>query len=83
MKLEEFIANSRRVESLACQFKRVTELINYLLENNGNSDPFFAIPEEVLQHVDTDLAAKGLVSLLIETKKNIEAKLIALGINIE
>lgn len=78
MKLE----NLHRIFTLAKQKKEIDALVRELNEIDSG-DPFCcSIPPDVLKYVDAKLAAKGLMSLLLETSHKVDEELTSLGVDL-
>jgi hypothetical protein len=75
------LGNIRRIEHLARRRERVACLIRDLNRINGGEE-MLSISHDVMEFVDQRLAAKGLLSLVIETSIAIDEDLKALGVEI-
>jgi hypothetical protein len=69
------------INTLAGERSRLMGLVRDLNNVNGNPEQY-AIPRDVLDFVDTGLAAKGLISLVFERLADTEKKLQSFGVNI-
>lgn len=74
----------KRALSLIEQKREIEALIKELnLINSPVDDPLHgSIPETVFRHVDSKLAAKGLLSLIIDRSLEVDKELASLGVDL-
>jgi hypothetical protein len=75
------VSDLSRVNHLVARRERMLWILKELNAVNGGDQ--FGIPSEVLEFVDAKLAAKGLISLLIESLRDTESKIVNLGVKLD
>jgi hypothetical protein len=75
------VSDLRTVTYLVKQRQEMLYLLKQLNLVNGGEP--LVIPSDVLGYVDQQLAAKGLISLLIESLRKTELEIVALGVRLD